>query len=78
MISSDEEDTGGGDTPSKSSRMSTPTTPVSNQSRSPSHSETSDCPESPFIPNIPISNRTDLARGRVGKMEGKVNKIDLY
>jgi len=72
MISSDEEE-GGGDTPTKSSNLSAPCTPSSNQSRSPSHSEHSDCPESPFIPNIPITQRPEIGRGRVCKMEGRVS-----
>lgn len=73
MISSDEEEVPGGDTPVKSSQISAPSTPASNNSQSPSHSEQAECPESPFIPNIPISNRADQAKGRVGKMEGKVS-----
>ncbi|KAH3889282.1 uncharacterized protein LOC127849189 [Dreissena polymorpha] len=71
-ISSDEEEQVGGDdgsiTPSKLRPSSAPATPLTNQNPSPSQA---DCPESPLIPNIPISSRVEMKVGRVGKMEDK-------
>ncbi|KAL4233107.1 Sentrin-specific protease 6 [Mactra antiquata] len=49
--------------------MSAPCTPASSHSRSPSHNnDSTECPESPLIPNIPVSKRSN-DKTRVKKME---------
>ncbi|WAR07187.1 SENP6-like protein [Mya arenaria] len=69
-ISSDEEEMGGSESPGTPlQQRSAPATPVFNPARSPSHADQQDSPDTPLIPNIPISTRPDLLKGRVGKME---------
>jgi len=78
-ISSDEEDM----STEPGRPLSAPATPVSGNraatpgstpARSPCRPDGTsvECPESPLIPNIPISSRPELMKSRVGKMENKV------
>lgn len=68
-ISSDEEECSD---VNMSGAMSAPATPASLPSRSPSHAgEQTECPESPLIPNIPLSLKK-IDKTRVKKMEDAV------
>ena len=75
-ISSDE-DEGGEHHHSKKKtqqQMSAPATPVSKGNKSPSHADQADCPESPIIPDIPLSTK-DKRAGRRDKMEDEVSLL---